>query len=142
MPKREYVRRLRHWKQRFNRNAEFIWRRPTTFAGERCEAGTPIPEALAKSPTKLRRFWESHRIELAEFEAPNVVTGQGGDLASSVPGLPGVTVLRGKGSWFIVRRDADADEIKVNGERNLEKLLDRWREDNSDDSWLNYEGKS
>ncbi len=127
MPERKYVRRLRHWKQRFNRDAEFIWRRTIVYAGERYEAGTPIPEALAKSPTKLRRFWEGHSIELAEFDVPNVVTGQVEDQVPSPMGLPGVLVRSGRGSWFLVKRDAGADEIKVNGQRALDKLLDQWR---------------
>jgi len=38
--------------------------------------GEPIPENLKVMPTKLRRFWESQIIHLAEFEAPNILTGQ------------------------------------------------------------------
>ena len=73
---RKKVRTLRHWKQRFNKNADFIWRRPIIWQGENMEPGDPIPEALATNPTKLRRFWESRVIELAEFEEPDVLTGQ------------------------------------------------------------------
>ncbi|UFK26765.1 hypothetical protein [Roseobacter phage RDJL6] len=70
------VRSLRHWKQRFNHNAKFIWRRPIIWQGETVEVGTPIPEDLVKGRAKLRRFWEAGVIELAEFEDPDVVTGQ------------------------------------------------------------------
>lgn len=73
---RKKVRTLRHWKQRFNKNADFIWRRPIIWQGKNMEPGDPIPEALAKNSTKLRRFWESRVIELAEFEEPDVLTGQ------------------------------------------------------------------
>ena len=72
---RRIIRRLRHWKQRFDKNAEFIWRRPTIAGGVTYEAGSPIPDVLKNNPAKLRRFWEAKRIELADFEAPNVATG-------------------------------------------------------------------
>lgn len=93
---RKQVRKLRHWKQRFNRNAEFIFRRQITYGNKIRKPGDPIPKELKDSPTKLRRFWESHTIELAEFEDPNVVTGQ---VDSNLP--DGVTVTPGKahGSW-------------------------------------------
>lgn len=70
------VRKLRHWKQRFDKNAKFIWRKPITWLGEQVTPGDPIPEDLENNPTKLRRFWEAHVIELAEFEEPDVQTGQ------------------------------------------------------------------
>ena len=70
------VRKLRHWKQRFDEKAQFIWRKAITWQGKVVELGEPIPEELAASRTKLRRFWESGVIELAEFEEPDVQTGQ------------------------------------------------------------------
>ena len=73
---RRLIRKLRHWKQRWDPNAEFIFRRRTRYSGEVFEAGDLIPETLANNRAKLRRFWEAKRIELAEFEAPNVQTGQ------------------------------------------------------------------
>lgn len=73
---RRKVRILRHWKQRFHKDAEFIWRRPVIYAGESCRSGEPIPDILKGNKTKLRRFWESGTIELAQFEDPDVLTGQ------------------------------------------------------------------
>lgn len=70
------VRKLRHWKQRFDKGAEFIWRRPLPWNGETVKAGSPIPDDLKNNLSKLRRFWESGVIELAQFEEPDVVTGQ------------------------------------------------------------------
>lgn len=127
---RQAVRKLRHWKQRWNKNAAFVWRRKIMYAGELTEPGSPIPEALAKAPTKLRRFWESHTIELAEFEAPDVATGQvegkkpepaGDDEVAIDPPIEGVKVTRGKGSWFII--DTGEDQVKVNGQAKLDELL-------------------
>ncbi len=73
---RKKVRTLRHWKQRFHKDAEFIWRRSVTYGGESYGPGDPIPDTLMANKAKLRRFWESGTIELAQFEEPNVLTGQ------------------------------------------------------------------
>ncbi len=73
---RQFIRKLRHWKQQWDRDAEFVWRRYTRYAGKDCMPGDTIPDILKDNPTKLRRFWESQRIELALFEDPNVATGQ------------------------------------------------------------------
>ena len=62
---RKQVRKLRHWKQRFNKNAEFIFRRPVMYGNKIHKPGDPIPPELTDNPTKLRRFWESQTIELA-----------------------------------------------------------------------------
>lgn len=69
------IRTLRHWKQRYDENAQFIFRKAITYAGKRFAAGDAIPDDLKSKLTKLRRFWEARTIELAEFEAPNVKTG-------------------------------------------------------------------
>ena len=79
------VRTLRHWKQRFNKNAKFVWRRSLTFQGKRTKIGDEIPDTLADNPTKLRRFWESSVIELAEFEDPDVTTGQVAEVETPEP---------------------------------------------------------
>jgi len=75
-PQPKKVRILRHWKQRFDKNAKFIWRKPLTWEGKKAVVGNPIPKSLSNAPTKLRRFWESGTIELAQFEEPkNIATG-------------------------------------------------------------------
>lgn len=123
---RKQVRKLRHWKQRWDKNADFVWTRYTVYAGERCEPGNPIPDDLRAKPTKLRRFWESGRIELAEFEAPNVATGQ--PEKPRLDDLPeDVIVEQLGGSWFLVRTPVEPDGVKVNGKRALAALLDNLR---------------
>ncbi len=79
---RRKVRLLRHWKQRFHKDAEFIWRRPLVYAGKSCAPGELIPDVLKVNASKLRRFWESGVIELAQFEDPDVLTGR---VAQSTP---------------------------------------------------------
>lgn len=117
------VRKLRHWKQRFNENACFIWRRPTVFMGVPYNPGDKIPEELEQNKTKLRRFWESGRIELAEFDEPNVATGQVDDDPLKGLTVPeGVEVEKGKGTWYIVTV-GDEEPVKLNGLKNVEAFF-------------------
>ena len=90
------IRKLRHWKQRFNRKAAFVWRKETAWPRHEANgkttrvvfpAGSVIPPwVIATMGAKLRRFWESERIELLEFESPDVATGQA--VARAVPETP------------------------------------------------------
>lgn len=70
-----HTRAIRHWKQRFDKDAIFIWRKGLTWEGERVVAGTEIPQSLYDNKIKLRRFWDSGVIELASFVEPDVLTG-------------------------------------------------------------------
>ena len=69
------VGKLRHWKQRFDATAAFVWRRRITWAADgriaEFEIGTLVPDWVLKSMgrTKLSRFWESRVIELAELKS-------------------------------------------------------------------------
>lgn len=125
------VRKLRHWKQRFDKNARFIWRRAVKYGGEQMKIGAELPEDFP--PIKLKRFWEANIIELAEFEDPNVATGQRAEPAEptkskpvELPELPeGVAVERGRGSWLLVTVEGDEKVHKVNGKRALAEFLER-----------------
>ena len=82
------IRKIRHWKQRWDPNAAFVWRKETRWPkpskSGRTSTRVVFPAGSVLTPwviesmgkAKLRRFWESHRIELLEFNAPNVATGQ------------------------------------------------------------------
>lgn len=78
-------RRMRHWKQQFSTKAEFVWNKPVTWAGEQVEIGAPIPDELKEDRNRLRRFWEAHVIQLAEFEDPDVLKGHTGDAPTPAP---------------------------------------------------------
>lgn len=146
-PKR--IRALRHWKQRFDPKARFVWRKDTDWGEQHFGAGTVIPDEIIEEMgrAKLRRFWESHFIELAEFDEPDVMTGivppstevevpiepsatveipvEGADGASSTDReLPdGVTVENSGGGWYTVTIDGGEPE-RVRGHDALEALLD------------------
>ena len=69
------VRKIRHWKQRYDAKAAFVWRKQTTWSTPTHKAvtfpaGSVVEEWVLESmgAAKLRRFWESHRIELREFD--------------------------------------------------------------------------
>ena len=121
MPRR-VVRKFRHWRQRFDPNGPFIWRRRTTFGPETYEPGDPIPDLLQAHKAKLRRFWESQWVELADFQEKDVSTGQS-EQWDDLP--PGVTVGKGKGTWYVVT--TPEGETNVNGGNRLAALLDELR---------------
>jgi len=72
------VRSLRHWKQQFDPNAAFIARKRLNLSEGVFEPGDLLSDeaVAALGRTKLKRFWESNRIELALFE-PNKDVGMG-----------------------------------------------------------------
>ena len=111
------MRRLRHWKQRYDPNAAFVCRRPLTWDGQTYQPGDRIPDGLSANQGKLRRFWETGWIELAEFAAPDVATGQ-----PHQPTSPeGVSVAR-RGSWYILTLP-DGSERKAQGQGERDALL-------------------
>ena len=113
------IRKLRHWKQRFDPNASFVFRRRTVFGSKRYNSGDLIPEELATNKGKLRLFWECRRIELAYFDAPNVATGQVEKSDSDD------VKVEQRGPWYFVKKGTK--EEKVRGKDNLDKLLAEWR---------------
>lgn len=110
------VRRLRHWKQQFDPRARFVWRKGLTYAGQRVEAGDVVPDGLLK-PTKLRRFWESGVIELAEFEAPDVATGR----------PRGPVVTHTGGGWYDVLLPGREEPVRVKGRAAAEEVVEEAR---------------
>lgn len=117
MPRK--IRTLRHWKQRFDPNASFIWRKQQVFAGVTFKAGDSIPDDLAKNKTKLRRFWESKVIELAEFDRGLAIASLGLQLPDGVVVPDDVVVEEGNGSWYEVGIDGNDGRLKVNGKNAL-----------------------
>ena len=130
----QVVRKLRHWKQRYDPHASFICRRRLQWGGLKYEPGDPTPDGLAANKGKLRRFWEAGWIELAEFKAPNVVTGLPMETPVEDPERP-VEVLDGaetayaavpqverRGSWHVVTMP-DGSERKALGRKKLNELL-------------------
>ncbi len=69
------IRKLRHWKQQYQKNARFVWRKATRWPNEHGKGDTLYPAGSfvpvwvqATMGAKLRRFWESNRIELYEVQ--------------------------------------------------------------------------
>ncbi len=69
------IRKLRHWKQQFQKNARFVWRKDTRWPNDDgpgdtlYPGGSFVPVWIQQSMgAKLRRFWESQRIELYEVQ--------------------------------------------------------------------------
>ncbi len=125
------IRPKRHWKQRFIAAGPFVFRRPMTIDGESFQRGDRMPERVrCKLPgQKLRRFWITESIELADFERPNVRTGlvEGLPSVEGVPPFPpGVTVSGGSGNWWSI--GVGGDLIKVRGRAALAREISKLRD--------------
>ena len=73
------IRKVRHWKQRFDPAAAFVCRRRIVWDAKIYERGDLIPDQLAGNKVKLRRFWDSGVIELWEENPepePDVKAGE------------------------------------------------------------------
>ena len=60
-----FKRRMHHWKEHFDRNAEHVWSRSVIVEGLRLEPGSPVDSSKMRW-TKLRRLWECGWIQRAE----------------------------------------------------------------------------
>ncbi len=116
MPRR--IRTLRHWRQQYDPNAEFVWRRPSVFMGVCYKPGEKIPAELQKNKTKLKRFWESKWIELALFdEKTGIVKEFDLDLPEGIEVPDDVQVEQANGSWFSVSAAGNDTPLKLNGKK-------------------------
>ncbi len=62
------VRKIRHWRQRFDPKVQLRFRKTITWSRELVFwPGDEVPEDLMP-PNKLRRWWEAGILELAEFD--------------------------------------------------------------------------
>ncbi len=109
----EQVSAVRHWKQRFREEGPFRWRRPTVYGGREFAIGDPVPEGLL-SRVKVRRFWRSGRIEMADFVAPDVVTG--------LPVLAGPRLEPVGGGWWLLV--GAGEPLRVRGRAAAEAALE------------------
>lgn len=68
--------KVRHWKERFRDDAEFVYVRSLNLGGGVfAKAGDPVDREKFDL-ARLRFWWDSGVIRLRDFEAPNVLTGQ------------------------------------------------------------------
>ncbi len=74
----QVIRKIRHWKQRFDPKAKMVWRKRVRWPTrnrkglQTFKPGEEVPDWVIASMggNKLRNLWESGRIELLGFEAP------------------------------------------------------------------------
>ena len=114
------IRKVRHWKQRWDPSAPMIFRRRVRWGDRAYEPGDPIPDDLAANRRKLRNFWEASWIELAGFIAPDVATGQ------VEAALPEGVIVEQRGSWYYVT--TPGGEQRVRGKDALQQLLASYSE--------------
>ena len=59
---------MRNWRQRFDPDAEYIFRRPVRLYTETLMPGADVPPGIA--PGTLHRLWDRGKIELKHWPAP------------------------------------------------------------------------
>ena len=112
-------RRRRHWKQRFDPDARFVFRRPCRLGTTDFAVFDPVPEGL--DPRLLRKLWNANRIELEAFVAPALPISREGRLVEAIAaldakdsshftktGLPRVEVLEERLGHDIAAAERDA----------------------------------
>lgn len=57
--------RSRHWKQKFDPNADHVWRKSILWNGELTLVGTPVPKDI--DPHRLKLLWRACYIELEGY---------------------------------------------------------------------------
>ena len=80
------IRKVRHWKQKWDPDAPMIWRRRVLWGDRYYEPGEPVPDDLAANRKKLRRFWESSWIERADFVPPDELRRQAAEAEAEAAG--------------------------------------------------------
>jgi hypothetical protein len=57
-----FVRRRRHWKEKWDATVDFVYSRDTNVDGETVQAGTVVDKTKFREPT-LRRMWFNSLIQ-------------------------------------------------------------------------------
>lgn len=87
------ISRRRHWKQRWDPDAKFIYRRalklsdPETGKAFRVLVGDDVDSEFW-GRGRLRRLWDQAAIELKDFEPPVVIYGRAAGEAPVAPAAP------------------------------------------------------
>jgi hypothetical protein len=95
---------MRHWRQQFNRNAEFIFTRSYSMDGDTVlPAGSVVPAEVKADLSKLRALWHARRIELAPTQK--------------------ATAKHLGGGWYeVVKQDGTVE--KVHGRQARDQLME------------------
>ena len=118
MAQPKLIRKLRHWKQQYDKNAVFICRRSFKWDDIVTEIGDEIPAGLFEMKAKLENFWEAEWIELAEFEEPEAVKAKAANKEPEQLIPEGVTIEGGKGAWVTITLP-NGDVVKKNGKKQI-----------------------
>lgn len=115
---RRAIQKVRHWRQRFDPDVDFIWRRSILFDGRMTKVGAPVPKSLRGNRRKLRDLWEAKTIELARFGPQQTSTER------ALARLPeGHTHVSSRSNWHVVRAP-DGTEHRLLGAKGVDAYVD------------------
>ena len=114
-------RRMRHWKQRYDYNAEFVITKKLRWGDDPNKPhllpGDPVtPEIKAKlGATRLKRWWEAKVIARADFDEENP--------AAQVCNVDLITEVENSGAgWYTIRVLEDEGRYRLRGATRLGRL--------------------
>ena len=125
---RRILRKVRHWKQRFDPNVKFIFRRGMTFAGKKHQRGDYVPKKLLTNRLKLENFWEAEVIELAEFAVPGrPISLLGVEAVLALPMPEGVSLKHIGNHWYEITVP-DGEPVRKQGKKGVDTFLKEYQE--------------
>ena len=99
---------VRHWKQKFDINAEFIFTRGTQLEEGLALVGDDVPEYLRSQGHRMKIWWDADRIALKNW-----------DYEKGIPKEPEAPLYEKLGgAWFLF-----PDGTKAHGKKALEAKL-------------------
>lgn len=98
---------VRHWKQKFDPSASFIFTRGTKLEDGLALVGSTVPEYLRLKSHRMKIWWNANRIALRDW-----------DYALGIPKEPELPYDSLGGAWFLF-----PDGEKVHGKKALEAKL-------------------
>ncbi len=98
---------VRHWKQKFDLNAPFIFTRGTQLEEGLALVGSDVPEYLRSQGHRMKIWWNANRIALKNW-----------DYDKGIPKDAKDSYTKLGGAWFLF-----PDGEKVHGRKALEAKL-------------------
>lgn len=118
------ISKVRHWKQRWDPEAELVWRRRARVGAGTVRPGDPVDKTGLRL-SRLLRLWNVGAIELRDFDpkAPAPRRGRAARLrarATAPPVAAGSIRLVG-GGWYEIALDGDPAPRRIRGREAMEE---------------------
>lgn len=112
--------KARHWSQVYDSTSPMQWRRSVIWDGVQYQPGDRVPSSVP--PSRLRRLWRAKFIELFNFKARDISSGQaakssrteGKNPAPATDPPKGYRVEKVGGPWYDLHTP-DGETVRIKG---------------------------